>query len=139
MLFRLIDARWKVTAWTVVIAVGHGAWLWIEREPGIVQRCGSALVVLGIVVGARGFLREGVKAAVGRQMPRPLGVFPVSHETLMRSKERSEAMRPEIERDVRAERIWAFCLIIIGTTLNGYAIFRRAPWEWRMSPQLGSL
>jgi hypothetical protein len=41
--------------------------------------------------------------------------------------DQSEARRSEIETDVRAERIWAFWLIIVGTIASGYGDL---PLKW---------
>jgi hypothetical protein len=129
LLFRLIDSTSKIIGWLVAIVIGHIiAWSYFPAERSSVpQRCGAALIVLGVVVAARGFLREGVRAAVDRQLPRAPGLFTVSHETVEKFRDQSEARRSEIETDVRAERIWAFWLIIVGTIASGYGDL---PLKW---------
>jgi hypothetical protein len=120
MLFRLVDAPWKIVLMTLVLILSHAAWFRSGHEPVVIQRCGAALIMLGVLVAARGFLREGLDAAVNRQLPRSPFAPYYSEEIDKQWREKCAELRPEIERDVRAERGWAFRLITIGTALNGY-------------------
>jgi hypothetical protein len=127
MLFHLIDSSWKVVSWAVAVIFGHVIWFHICHDPVVLQRCGAALIVLGVVVAAQRFIREGTQAAVDGQIP-PLPVtFLVPHETTTEWNKQRKAMRPQLEKDVRAERVWGFGLIIVGTLLNGYGDL---PLKW---------
>jgi hypothetical protein len=120
MLFRLIDTSWKIVLVGLVVIVGHGLWFHLSHDPMVIPRCGAAFIILGVVIAARGFFREGLDAAVNRQLPAfPFAPF-YSEQGHREWTEARDKVRPEIEKDVRAERQWAFSLIVLGTAINGY-------------------
>lgn len=81
-----------------ILFVGHGVWAWWMCSGTPMQRVGAPLIVLGILIAARPFIRVGARAWIEMSLPR-LGLFPIKLGEVQRVR---EAARPEIEKDIRA-------------------------------------
>lgn len=101
----------------------HLAWAirWDPARRGeIVTGFGASLIVLGLFVAARPYIRAGREGMYAQARPRHPGAFAVSHEATVRFREHVDATERERRRDVDAERIYAVAVIVVGTLLNGY-------------------
>lgn len=117
--------RVALSYWTVCLIglalFGVHAWFWSSypaHRAEVISGFGAALIVLGLWVAARPFIRSGLAVMVGQAMPPLQGAF---LDGDLRGHQRREAMRPQVRRDVIAERIIAVLVIAVGTLLNGYA------------------
>jgi len=120
---RISLSYWPVTAAAVIAIALHVIWF-MNSPPAqrgeVITGSGAALIVLGLWVAARPFVRSGIEAATGQAMPPVRGVFPVAAKESHEYHARREAQRPQIRRDVVAERVIAVVIIALGTLLNGY-------------------
>lgn len=124
----LVLRRVALSHWTPILAgvvlLGlHVAWAirWEPTKRGeVVTGFGACLIVLGLLVAARPYLRAGRNAAADQAMSPLLGAFAIPAAESIRYHERREAGRPQVRRDVIAEREIAVGVIAVGTLLNGY-------------------
>jgi hypothetical protein len=88
------------------------------------QRVGAPLIVMGIIIAARPFIRVGPRVWIEITLPR-VGVFPTGPGKIQRVVKR---VRPEIEKDVSATQIWGPLLLVLGTILSGYGDLLADGW-----------
>jgi hypothetical protein len=103
-----------------MIAILHVAW-WLSpaiSRSEVVTGLGASVIALGVLVTARPFLRVKLAVAVGQAMPPLTGTYAVPSNS--DPDRRRERLRPQVRRDVIAERIVGPILIVLGTLLNGY-------------------
>lgn len=120
MLRRLALSYWTPIGLGVVLFGTHLAWAirWAPGKRGeVVTGFGACLIVLGLLVAARPYLRAGREVATADAMKPLLGSIAFGDTTY---DEAREAERPHVRRDVIAEREIAVAVIIVGTLLNGY-------------------
>ena len=99
----------------------HERWLWRSAHAGeVVPGYGAALVMLGVFVGARPYLRAGVQRMVIAGLPAFGGSFYGSYGMVAEHNERVRAALPGVTLDVWAERVIAVAIVLLGTFLNGY-------------------
>lgn len=123
MMRRLALSYWTPIALGIVLLGLHLAWaIWWEpaRRGEIATGFGASLIVLGLLVAARPYIRAGREGMYAQARPRHPGAFAISNDASVRFRERVEATEPERRRDVDAERIYAIAVIVAGTLLNGY-------------------
>jgi hypothetical protein len=77
-------------------------------------------VVLGVFVGSRPYIRAGWAKLVSDNLPAYGASFMTDDDTAREHRERVEAERPKVVRDVLAERVGAVVVVVVGTLLNGY-------------------
>jgi hypothetical protein len=117
--------------WLVAFAVlsgGHFVWMMRCNDPVIAQRFGAALIVLGIGIAARPFLRTGLKTSVDHAMPGGSLPYYVSHEMLAERATMQKAARPGILFDILAEKVVGVSCVLIGTVINGYGDIFAKVW-----------
>jgi hypothetical protein len=78
------------------------------------------MIAWGIAITARPVLFDGIASTIQRQMPRHAGTFLRSAESAAQDRERLQARRPEVAKNVLAERVIGVSAIALGTLLNGY-------------------
>ncbi len=109
----------------------HLRWLHRSAHAGdVLSAYGAGVVVLGVLVGSRPYLRTGVARLIERDMPDGgAGVFggPVYDAEVARL--RREAL-PGVTLDVWAERVIAVSVVIVGTLLNGWGTPLARRWGW---------
>lgn len=81
---------------------------------------GAALVVVGVFIGSRPYIRAGVAGMIQAALPKYRAGFLAGPNTTRQHHERVAAERPKVTRDVWAERVVAVSVVILGTLLNGY-------------------
>ena len=107
-------------AWGVMTAL-HGRWLVRSTHAGdVLSAYGAGLVVLGVLVGSRPYLRAGFTGLVQAGLPRP-PIVPIGGGFGKTIVAQIHAERPRVVLDVLAERILAVALVVLGTLLNGWA------------------
>jgi hypothetical protein len=120
---RITLSYWSVAAVAVVVGTLHVLWF-VHSVPAqrgeVVTGFGAALIVLGLWVAARPYIRSGIEVATGQAMSPLLGTFAMPAGQSREYHAQREAQRPQIRRDVIAERIIAVVVIAVGTLLNGY-------------------
>lgn len=117
MLRRLLLNTWLWITLSGLLFVSHGLWAWWMCSGAPIQRIGAPLIVIGIFVAARPFIRAGgLTAIIEKSLPRA-GVYPLKAGEPHRIR---EAARPETEKDVRATQLSGPILIVLGTVLSGY-------------------
>jgi hypothetical protein len=123
MMRRLALSYWTPPLAGLVLLALHLVWA-IRWEPGrrgeIATGFGACLIVLGLLVAARPYIRAGREGMYAQARPRHPGSFAIPHEATVRFRERVAATEHERRRDVDAERIYAVVVIVVGTLLNGY-------------------
>lgn len=82
---------------------------------------GAALVVLGVLVASRPYIRAGFRGLVRDGLPPPPALVLIGGIGVprMTAAELAEE-RPRVVRDVLAERVIAVAVVVLGTLLNGY-------------------
>lgn len=126
MMRRLALSYWTPSLAGLALLGLHLAWA-VRWDPGrrgeIATGFGACLIVLGLAVAARPYIRAGRAATVAHNMPPLDGCFlgpdQTAEEAQAEMAER-EAERIRIATDVVAEREVAVVVIAIGTLLNGY-------------------
>lgn len=120
---RIALSYWTILAIGIVLLLFHAWWFVATsatRRPEAVSGFGASVAALGIYMAVRFFLRKGIRRGIeemtGHAMPPLLGIFASDGYHAER-----EAQRPQVRRDVIAERVIGVFLIAIGTLLNGYA------------------
>ncbi|MFG1346401.1 hypothetical protein V5F59_16030 [Xanthobacter autotrophicus DSM 431] len=106
-------------AFTVVLCL-HLWWLFVSKDPVIVQRFGAFVIFIGILVAARPYLRRGPEEAVRSALPRDPRNFSMGADAGAKRRELVAKLTPEILKDVQAERVWGVATILFGTIINGY-------------------
>lgn len=104
----------------LVVHLAWGAWWEPAKRGEIATGYGACLIVLGLLVAARPYIRAGRTALYAQARPRHPGAFAISEETSRKFHEQVKATEPQRRRDVDAERIYAVAVIAAGTLLNGY-------------------
>ena len=121
---RLAVSYWSVTLVGAVL-FGLHAWWWSARPAQrgeIVSGFGATLIVVGLWVAARPYIRAGVQGIAEAQIQAPQFLPDLDEEgriiaqTQAAYRQKVEAAKP----DVRAERVIAVVVIVIGTGFNGY-------------------
>ena len=104
-----------------VAIVLHVRWYTVDKGQGaeIVSGFGAVLVVLGVFVGSRPYIRAGVGGLVSAALPRP-PIVPIGGGFPKMMVEQIRAERPRVVLDVLAERVIAVAVVVAGTLLNGY-------------------
>lgn len=116
-----IASYWTSFIAIVVMSGLHLRWLLRSAHAGdVLSAYGAGLVVLGVLVGSRPYLRSGIGNMVARSLPSGGGVFPRTREQAAAARKRIEEARPEVTRDVWAERVIAVGVVVVGTLLNGW-------------------
>lgn len=115
----------------VVMTTLHLRWLHRSAHAGdVLSAYGAGVVVLGVLVGSRPYLRTGVARLIERDMPDGgAGVFggPVYDAEVARL--RREALAG-VTLDVWAERVIAVAIVVVGTLLNGWGTPLARRWGW---------
>jgi hypothetical protein len=119
-----VFSYWTLLVVGIVLLGVHICWFVrtsINQRPEAVSGFGAVLVLFGIVLAARPFLRKGFRAGIaemtGKAMPPQYGMF-VTDEKYDADH---EAKRPQVQADVIAERVVGVVLITVGTILSGWA------------------
>ena len=117
-----------VAAWAVMSAL-HWRWLWRSAHAGdVLSAYGAGLVVLGLLVAARPFIRAGVRPtaiqSVAAQAPQTFGYGGPRPEAYAAHDARVGAAMP----DVWAERVVAVGVVVVGTLLNGWGTSLARRW-----------
>ena len=137
MMRRLALSYWTPTFAGLVLLGLHLAWAirWDPARRGeIVTGFGACMIVLGLLVAARPYIRAGVRQLVDAEVgPRPPDRLRDALEAQFQRPvivpdellylidgARYASKRGEIRRDVLAERVIAVAVIGTGTLLNGY-------------------
>ena len=81
---------------------------------------GACLIVLGLLVAARPYVRAGKARLIDAALPQDMAGYLVGETYLDDLRAAQDAARPEAERDFWAERVISVAVIIVGTALNGY-------------------
>lgn len=137
MMRRLALSYWTPALAGVVLLGLHLVWAirWDPARRGeIATGFGAGLIVLGLLVAARPYIRSGVRHlvdtevgpppsdrrrdALDAQFQRPV-IVPDELMYLVDGA-RYASKRVEVRRDVLAERVIAVAVIVAGTLLNGY-------------------
>lgn len=107
-------------AWAVMSGL-HWRWLWHSAHAGdVLSAYGAGLVVLGVLVGSRPYLRAGFSQLVAAGLPQYDGAPFSTGDRWQEHKALVEDERPRVRRDVLAERVIAVGIVVIGTLLNGW-------------------
>ncbi|MCJ2074784.1 hypothetical protein MKK68_03845 [Methylobacterium sp. E-016] len=148
MMRRLALSYWTPIGAGLVLLSLHLAWA-IRWEPSkrgeVVTGFGACLIVLGLLIAARPYIRSGMRHFVDAEVGPPPAdrlrdylaaqtQIPkiVSGELMyLVDGARYASKRAEVRRDVLAERAVAVVVIAAGTLLNGYGplLVRLAGWE----------
>jgi len=104
----------------VAVLIAHLWWLCVSMDPVIVQRFGAFTIIIGILMAARPYLRNGPEKVTQAAIPRPPGLFPVKSEDIALYRERVAKEAPEVQKDVLAERRNGVLMVGMGTLINGY-------------------
>lgn len=134
MLRRLALSYWTPITFGVALLGLHLAWAirWEPTKRGeAVTGFGACLIVLGLLVGSRPYIRSGLQAVAAQQAFPPHFAAYESDETIAEKIGAHEARTVAATPDVIAERVIAVAVIVIGTLLNGYgsALVRWLGWE----------
>ena len=113
MMRRIATKTWLWVTLSGVLFVGHLLSALWTCSGTVMQRAGAALILFGLLIAARPFIRVGARVFIEMSLPRP-GVFPLEGGELLR-----ELARPEIEKDVRIQ-IYGPILVLFGTFLSEY-------------------
>ncbi len=112
----------------------HLAWA-IRWEPArrgeVVTGFGAAMIVLGLFVAARPYIRLGLGPFIRGALTPDVGTFVTDDSYDEQLKAIHAAELPEVTRDAWAERVIAVAVIAAGTILNGYGplLVRLFGWE----------
>ena len=122
MLRRIVTSYWTAVTLGALAVLLHVSWYTVDKAPGgeVLSGFGAALMVLGIFVGSRPYIRAGLAKLVSDGLPAYGAGFFSSDALLKEHRDRVAAERPKVLRDVLAERVLAVGVVIIGTLLNGY-------------------
>lgn len=111
----------------------HVAWaIWGEpdKRGEVVTGFGALLIVLGLIVAARPYLRLGLGPFIQNALTPDVAAYATdeSYDEQLRATHAAEL--PEATRDAWAERVIAVAIIAFGTLLNGYgpALVRFCGW-----------
>lgn len=119
-----------VVAFVVMTAL-HLRWLHRSAHAGeVLSAYGAGVVVLGVLVGSRPYLRAGVADLIERDMPEGgAGVFGGPVYDAEMGELRRKAL-PGVTLDVWAERVIAVATVVAGTLLNGWGTPLARRWGW---------
>ncbi len=122
MLRTIAASYWTALALGALAVFLHVRWYTVDKAAGaeVVSGFGAALVAFGVFVGSRPYIRAGIAGMIKAGLPDGgAGVFggPTYDASL---KAVHDKVRPEVTRDVWAERVIAVAVVIVGTLLNGY-------------------
>lgn len=121
--FRTIaSSYWTALALGALAIFLHVRWYVVDKAAGgeVVSGFGAVLVVLGVFVGSRPYIRAGVAGLIEAGLPALGAGFLIGPDTYREHQELVEKVRPQVTRDVWAERVVAVAIVILGTLLNGY-------------------
>ncbi len=116
------SSYWTALALVALAMFLHVRWYTVDKAAGaeVVSGFGAALVALGVLVGSKPYIRAGIAGLIEAGLPDGgAGVFggPTYDASL---KKLHDEMRPQVTRDVWAERVVAVATVILGTLFNGY-------------------
>ena len=116
-----VTSYWTASlAWAAMSAL-HWSWLWRSAHAGdVLSAYGAGLVVLGVLVGSRPYLRTGFAQLVESGLPQYDGMTFSTDERWQAHKALVASERPKVRRDVWAERVVAVVVVVVGTLLNGW-------------------
>ena len=122
---RMVALSYRTVALLGSLAIVlHVRWYTVDKAPGdeVVSGFGAALVVLGIFVAARPFLRAGVRGMAEQtgQQTQYQGYIDDIGTMEAASRAADQARIEAAIPDVWAERVVAVVVIVTGTLLNGY-------------------
>ena len=105
----------------IVMSALHWRWLWRSTHASdVLSAYGAGLVVLGLLVAARPFIRAGVRRMAEQDVQAPqFGGWATAEyvaEGWAAYRIRVDAVIP----DVWAERVAAIGVLVVGTLLNGW-------------------
>lgn len=104
----------------------HVRWYTVDKAAGgeVVSGFGAALVVLGVLVASRPYIRTGFAGLVEAGLPLRPVIVPIGGVSIPRlTMAELRRERPRVVLDVVAERVVAITVVILGTLLNGYGAF----------------
>ena len=105
----------------IVMTALHLRWLHLSAHAGdVLSAYGAGLVVLGVLVGSRPYLRTGFAGLVDAVLAQDDAGYLIGPDYLRELEEQRRAARPQAVRDVLAERVIAVVVVIVGTLLNGW-------------------
>ena len=116
---------WTALALGALAIFLHGRWYVVDKATGgeVVSGFGAALVVLGVMIGGRAYVRSGIiGVALQQTTTQALVITPSKYggdmaaATAAARAERAAKVVP----DLIAERVIAVAIVILGTLLNGY-------------------
>ena len=118
----VVASYWTALVLGVVAVFLHVRWYTVDKAPGseVVSGFGASLVVLGVFVGSRPYIRSGIIGMIQSALPKNRTPHYGSPETGNEHRKRVEKERPKVTRDIWAERVVAVAIVILGTLLNGY-------------------
>jgi hypothetical protein len=112
---------WSTLCVGVIVLVLHVFWfVQTAHRAEVISGLGASIIALGIWIGARPYIRSGIAIATARAMPPIRGVFMGGPNATEYNLKR-ESMRPQVRRDVIAERVIAVIAVVLGTLVNGYS------------------
>ncbi len=116
-------------AWAVMSAL-HWRWLWRSAHAGdVLSAYGAGLVVLGVWVAARPYLRNGLEPWIAAVLPQDQATYAVGNSYSSDLAEAQSRARPGVTRDVWAERVVAVGVVVVGTLLNGWGTPLARRWH----------
>nr|WP_137830886.1 hypothetical protein [Methylobacterium sp. L1A1] len=121
---RLLAASYRTVIALGTVLLGlHLAWA-IRWEPArrgeIATGFGACLIILGLWVAPRPYIRTGLGPIIEAALPRSRATFLLGPDHGDKIRAARAAAEPEVRRDVIAERIVAVGVVMVGTLLNGY-------------------
>lgn len=117
---KAVLSYWTVAIVGLSILAGHVRW-YIRGGPAaeVFSGFGAALVVLGIWIAARPYLRVGLQKLVSAAVP-PMVIGGMGYGDEDKAIQQRQDAAANAKRDIVAERVIAVAVIVIGTVLNGY-------------------
>jgi hypothetical protein len=116
----LLTSTWLWVALSIAALAAHVWYAMKTGDPVIVQRGGTLVIVFGIVVAGRAVWRGSLSEFVARQLTQDPSTFAIPDEYSRQIREANERALPEVERDVRAERVVGVLMVMFGTFVTGY-------------------
>ena len=118
---QVLASNWTSGLALMAMSWLHWRWLWRSAHAGdVLSAYDAGLVVLGILVGSRPYLRAGFAGLVEAGLPQDDAGYLVGPDYLQELEREREAARPQATRDVLAERVVAVAVVVLGTLLNGW-------------------
>jgi len=117
---KFLSRLWVWIFVAVIAVTAHLYWAIRTGKAEWLQRSGASVIICGIFIVARPLIRSGVDRIANQQLPRYPGTFAMATDSWKKHDDAIAKIRPEIVRDVQAERFFGVVVIVIGTVLNGY-------------------